>query len=159
MAEVLGVSQGTVSRWESSTHEPDPSLRAKIVHVVTARSDSQSDAALKQLVVESRSAVHLVCDATHRLLAASATRAASWRGGVEGRLGVSLWPYATPGIVAAEESLRDRGWFERAFQTVCFETGPNWSLEIPVAPSVVRWDSVPLADGRVGRLTTTVRPA
>jgi hypothetical protein len=59
--------------------------------------------------------------------------------------------------VAAEAGLRDRGWFERPFQTLCFETGPNGSPEVPVRPSVVRWETVPLADGRVGRLTTTVR--
>ncbi|HEX8568920.1 MAG TPA: helix-turn-helix transcriptional regulator [Caulobacteraceae bacterium] len=159
LAELLGISQGTVSRWESGAHQPDPSLRAKIARVVAARTESHGDAALKRLVSESRSDVHLVCDATHRLLAASATRAASWRGGVADRLGVSLWPYATPEIVAAEEGLRDRGWFEGVFQTLCFETGPNGSPEVPVPPSVVRWETVPLADGRVGRLTTTVRPA
>jgi transcriptional regulator with XRE-family HTH domain len=159
MAELLGVSQGTVSRWENGTHEPDASLRAKIARFVAARTTSQGDAALKRLVVASRADVHLVCDVTHRLLAASATRAASWRGGVKGRLGASLWPYATPEIVAAEEGLRDRGWFERPFQTLCFETGPNGNLDVPVPRSVVRWETIPLADGRVGRLTTTVRHA
>ena len=127
--------------------------------MITARTDSHGDAALKRLVVRSRAKVHLVCDATHQLLAASATRAASWRGSVADRLGVSLWPYATPEIVAAEASLRDRGWFEGAFQTLCFATGPNRSSEVPVPPSVVRWETFPLADGGVGRLTTTVRRA
>src|SRR5688500_6188059 len=99
LAELLGVSQGTVSRWESGTHQPEPALRARIARVIAARTDSHGDAALKRLVAASRADVHHVCDATHRLLAASATRAASWRGGARDRLGLSLWPYATPEIV------------------------------------------------------------
>ena len=156
LAERLGVSQGTVSRWESGAHEPEPGHREQIAALVAAHATTSGDAALKRLVATSSLPVHLVCDATHRLLAASPARAAAWRGGAEVYLGVSLWPFASPEIVAAEHSLAGRGWFERPFQALCFETRGNGSAEVPVGPSVVRWESLPLADGRVGRLTTTV---
>ena len=30
------------------------------------------------------------------------------------------------------------------------------SDEIPVAPGIMQWETIPLSDGRVGRLTTTI---
>ena len=156
LAELLGVSQGTVSRWESGAHEPDPAHRERIAGVIAARTGSDGDAALRRLVATSPLAIHLVCDATHRLLAASAARAASWTGGADAYLGVSLWRFATAEIITAEEGLAARGWFERPFQTLCFVTGGNDSTEVPVQPGLLRWETIPLADGRVGRLTTTV---
>jgi transcriptional regulator with XRE-family HTH domain len=156
LAELLAVSQGTVSRWESGAHEPEPIHRERIARLIAARTGPDADAALKRLVSTSRLAVHLVCDATHRLLAASPARASAWTGGAEAWLGASLWPFASPEIVAAEQGLAAGGWFERPFQALTFETGGNGSAEVPVRPARLRWETLPLADGRVGRLTTTL---
>lgn len=156
LAELLAVSQGSVSRWESGTNEPDQFHRDRIGSVIAARADHRGDAALRRLVVTSSLPVHLVCDATHTLLAASPSRTASWLGGGEIYLGTTLWPFASAEIVAAEEGLAAAGWFERPFQALSFETGDNESAEVPVRRSLMRWETIPLADGRIGRLTTTI---
>lgn len=156
LAEMLAVSQGSVSRWESGTHEPDDEHREQISDLIAAHASNDGDAALRRLVETSSLSVHLVCDATHRLLAASRARAASWSCGPHEYLGISLWSFASPEIIVAESGLADAGWFSRPFQTLSFETGANESAEIPVVPSLMRWETIPLSDGRTGRLTTTV---
>ncbi len=158
VAEMLAVSQGSVSRWEAGTHEPDAANRDRIAGMIAASAGAASDAALKRLITTSSLPVHLVCDATHRLLAASDARAASWRVDLTGLLGTSLWRFASDEIVSAEAGLAASGWFERPCQSVRFETGHNGSAEIPVTPGVIQWETIPLSDGRVGRLTTTWTP-
>lgn len=156
VAELLTVSQGSVSRWESGTHEPEAHHRDRIITMIGAIAGSDADAALKRLVTASSLAVHLVCDATHRLLAASPARERSWNVDASSYVGTSLWRFASPEIITAEDSLAANGWFDRPFQTLCFQTGSNDSMEIPVQPSLMRWETVPLSDGRIGRLTTTI---
>lgn len=156
IAERLSVSQGSVSRWESGSHEPDAIHRRRIAEIVAASATSAGDAALKRLVSTSSLPVHLVCDSTHRLLAASPTRAASWNVEVAAYLGASLWRFASDAIMAAEEGLAGTGWFERPCQRLRFETGGNASDEIPVVPGIMQWETISLSDGRVGRLTTTI---
>lgn len=155
-AELLGVSQASVSRWESGTHEPDTIHHEKIVALIAARTEGDTDAALKRLIETSTQPVHLVCDATHRLLAASPVRAASWNADARSWIGTSLWRFATPEIVLAETGLDAAGWFDRPFQMLDVQTGGNGSDEIPVRPGTMRWETIPLGDGRTGRLTTTL---
>jgi transcriptional regulator with XRE-family HTH domain len=156
VAERLSVSQGSVSRWESGTQEPDPIHSRRIADIVAASATGAGDAAIKRLVSTSSLPVHLVCDATHRLLAVSPARAASWNVDVALYLGSSLWPFATEEIVAAEQGLAASGWFERPCQSLRFETRGNVSDKIPVAAGIVQWETIPLSDGRIGRLTTTI---
>lgn len=157
LAELLGVSQGTLSRWENGTHVPDPAHQRRIEGFIAAHADHHSDAAIKRLVTHSTLQIHLVCDATHRLLAASCARSHVWRVGVSDYLGLSLWKFASPEIMAAEATLLDRGWYEGPSQRFAFETGHNHSPDMPVFPSVMEWETIPLADGRMGRLATTIR--
>lgn len=156
IAELLAVSQGSVSRWESGSHEPEAHHRDRIIELIGGFADSDADAALKRLIRTSTLAVHLVCDATHRLLVASPARERSWNGEASAYVGTSLWRFASPEIIAAEDSLADIGWFDRPYQTLTFQTGSNDSMEIPVRPSLMQWETIPLSDGRIGRLTTTI---
>jgi transcriptional regulator with XRE-family HTH domain len=156
IAEMLDVTQATVSRWESGAHEPEPDHRDRILSMIAARAGNDADAALKRLIETSILPVHLVCDATHRLLAASPLRTAMWGQKADAFLGQSLWRFASPEIVEAEESLATRGWYERPFQRLRFSTGHNGSDLVPVLPSVMQWESIPLADGLIGRITTTL---
>jgi transcriptional regulator with XRE-family HTH domain len=156
IAERLGVSQGCVSRWESGTHRPDSAQRGRIVQLICASAGDDRDAALRRLVESSQRPVHLICDSTHRLLAASRSRAASWRIDVSELVGRSLWPFASPEIEAAEAGLAGSGWFERPYQSLELRTGGNGRSDVPVPPGRMLWESLPLSDGRVGRLTTTI---
>jgi transcriptional regulator with XRE-family HTH domain len=156
VAELLGVSQGCVSRWESGAHSPDPAQRERIVRMICASAGNDRDSALRRLVEGSRKPVHLICDSTHRLLAASPSRAASWRTDLSELIGRSLWPFATAEIEAAEAGLSETGWFERPYRSLELRTGGNGRFDVPVPPGRMLWETVPLADGRVGRLTTTI---
>lgn len=155
VAELLGVSQGSVSRWESGEHEPEALHRDRVFELIAAGATNDADAALRRLVSSSTTEVHLVCDATHRLLAASPSRLANWAADANDYMERSLWPFASPEIMAAEAGLRDRGWFERPCQVLRFDTGPNGSELFAVRPSLMQWETIPLAEGRIGRLTTT----
>jgi len=156
VAEMLGVSQGCVSRWESGVHGPDAAQRERIVQLIRASVGNDQDAGLRRLVESSRRPVHLICDATHQLLAASPSRAASWRTDLSELIGKSLWPFASAEIAAAEAGLSESGWFERPYQSLELRTGSNGRSDVPVPPSRMLWETLPLADGRVGRLTTTI---
>jgi transcriptional regulator with XRE-family HTH domain len=156
VAERLGVSQGCVSRWESGVHRPDPAQRDRIVRLIAASAGTDRDSALKRLVEGSERPVHLICDSTHRLLAASRSRAASWRTDLSELIGRSLWPFASPEIETAEAGLFESGWFERPYRSLELRTEGNGRSDVPVPPSRILWETLPLADGRVGRLTTTI---
>lgn len=156
VAERLAVTQASVSRWESGAHLPEAAMRDRILAMIAAHAGNDGDAALRRLIESSTAPVHLVCDATHRLLAASPARTEGWGSSADSFLGRSLWRFASPEIVAAEESLAYRGWYDRPFQRLEFHTGHNGSAVIAVLPSRMRWETVPLADGRIGRITTTI---
>ena len=155
-AELLQVSQGTVSRWESGEAHPDVEHRRGIEMLIRANASTSSDAALKRLVITSSLPVHLICDATHELLAASPARARSWQVDADHYLGVSLWRFASEEIVAADLQLDALGWFERPFQRISFRTGDNGSEEVPVQPRLMEWETLALSDGRLWRLATTL---
>lgn len=157
IAETLGVSQGVVSRWESGQHVPSPETCRRIQHLVAVAPDCSSDHALRKLVEAARVPVHLICDATHRLLAASPSREREWGASAEAFAGCSLWRFATDQIVSAEDQLADSGWFDRAQPPrILVPTTGNGSNEIRILPSILEWEQIGLADGRVGRLATTI---
>lgn len=158
LADLLGVAQGSVSRWESGTHAPDVAMQVRIETLIAARADGHGDAALKRLIATSSLRIHLVCDATHQLLAVSPARAKAWRTDAGSHIGTSLWRYASPEIIAAEEGLAKRGWFEQPFQCLRFRTGPNASTTIVISAGLMEWENISLADGRIGRLTTALPP-
>lgn len=157
VAEMLGVSQGLVSRWEAGRHVPSPGTCHQIRRLIAVAPDSSSDRALRRLVEAANVPVHLICDATHRLLAASSSREREWGASAGAFVGSSLWRFATDDIVMAEDRLADHGWFNRADPArISIPTGGNGSNEMRILPSTLEWEQIGLADGRVGRLVTTV---
>ena len=154
-AELFGVAQSTVSRWESGNLTPEPAERAAIERLLTARLDSAADHALARLVGESPRAVHLICDLTHRLMALSRARAA----GLEGDwIGQSLWRFATPAIAAHEMRLAERGWFDAPQAMPCeFDPGDNGAAAVPVRQGLCRWTRFTLSDGKAVRLVETLQ--
>ncbi len=151
LAELLRVAQTTISRWEAGTQVPDASQRARLRELIAARLDAAADAELGRLVRSSPDPVHLVCDATHALLAASRARERGFVAPLAELLGQSLWRHAGPGIVAAEYSLRDLGWYEPAPSALVLRTGGNTSREVPIADGMCRWTRMQLSDGSFAR--------
>lgn len=70
-AELLGVSQATLSRWENGQSTPAPDESERLRMLMAARLDSAADRVFARLVGQSAVPVHLICDLTHRLLAES----------------------------------------------------------------------------------------
>src|SRR5580704_6089123 len=106
-AELFGVTQATLSRWERGHHRlPDAAART-LSRLLAAPLDSAADAGLRRLVESSALRVHLICDLSHRLLAASPTRFAEWTAGA---VELSFWTDANdssivpidPGILVWE---------------------------------------------------------
>lgn len=156
LAEVLGVAQATVSRWERGAL-PVPATHWRTAQRLLAAAPSSSqDAALKRLVESSTQKVHLICDRTHRLLAASPGRCEEWRADVSSYLGKSLFVYASPEIRTAEATLDGLGWHEGRLSSLAVETGPNADPMFRILPGKMLWERVTLADGSAGRLVTTI---
>jgi transcriptional regulator with XRE-family HTH domain len=159
-AELFGVAQSTISRWESGRQAMEREEQAKVEAVVGARLDAAADRVLATLIGESPRAVHLICDLTHRLLACSAPRAKQFRVPESDLIGRSLWRFATRELVAMEGTLADRGWYERlAPPPVEFDTGHNRSQIVPIRQSRCRWTRLLLSDGTPARLVETLTPS
>ena len=155
LAAVMRVAQTTVSRWESGTiRMAEAQFEAALGALGASAPDA--DRAIRRLVEGSALQVHLVCDRTHRLLAVSPVRAREWRVPGAYLLGRSLLVYASPEILAAEDGLRDRGWYETPSGTAQIETGPNDRADVPIRPGTVLWERLWLADGSPVRVVTTL---
>src|SRR5262245_8244101 len=135
-AELFGVTQATLSRWESGRHRLSAEARRRLAHLLRAPLDSAADAGLRRLVEGSALPTHLVCDLTHRLLAASPARLAEWTADISELRGRSLWRFATDEIRAAESRLGELGWYDDSVAEVSFWTGPNDSPIVSILPGL-----------------------
>ncbi len=156
LAELLSVTQATVCRWERGTHRPSEAQMPAVMAFIAAPSAPVRDAALKRLVESSVRRVHLICDATHQLLAASAAREADWGVPASTLLGRTLWPFASPEIRAAESRLEALGWFEASAPAITFHTDAIPNPVVPIVPGLVLWERVRLEDGEEARLVSTL---
>jgi DNA-binding XRE family transcriptional regulator len=155
-AELMGVSQTTISRWESG--QVAPSLEEQLGQrtLMAAKLDSAADFALGRLVRTAHTPMHLVCDFSHRLLALSRPRELHCRVPGSALMGSALWRYATPQIVEQEARLDDRGWYEPGPDAIEFDTEASNDPVMPIERSRMRWVRLQLSDGSFVRLTETV---
>ena len=155
-AELFSVTQATLSRWERGHHRlPDAAART-LSRLLAAPLDSAADAGLRRLVESSTLPVHLICDLSHRLLAASPARFAEWAAGPAELRGVSLWGFATDEIRAAEGRLGELGWYDDGASQVRFWTGANDSPIVAIEPGILVWERLQLSDGTLARLVTSI---
>ena len=156
-AELFGVTQATLSRWERGHQRISEEAERKLSRLLGAPLDSAADAGLRRLVESSVLPVHLICDLSHRLLAASPPRVAEWSADVAELRGVSLWGFATDEIRAAESRLGELGWYDDSAAHLRFWTGRNDSPMVPIDAGILVWERLQLSDGTLARLVTTVR--
>ncbi|ODR90013.1 helix-turn-helix domain-containing protein [Sinorhizobium alkalisoli] len=152
LAELLAVTQATISRWEAGLLTPSERQQA-VLERLFAEPGPSADAALKRLVDTSTHRLHLICDHSHRLLAASPLRRSEWR---REMWGTPMFPYASEEIRSAESTLESLGWYEGGAASLVVETGPNGRDDVPIAAGRVLWERIPLADGAMARLVTTL---
>lgn len=155
VAELLGVSQATVSRWERGEQAPTLPEREALRTLMAARLDGAADQALARLVRCSAREAHLICDLTHRLFAVSPSRERRWKVSAHALIGSSMWRYHTEAIARAEAALPALGWYGEAPPEVEVLTGANDSAEVPIRRGRCRWTRLRLSDGSYARLVET----
>jgi transcriptional regulator with XRE-family HTH domain len=155
-AELFGVTQATLSRWERGHHRPPDRATRTLTKLLAAPLDSAGDAGLRRLVESSALPVHVICDLTHRLLAASPARFAEWTADAADLRGTSLWRFASDEIRQAERRLGDIGWYDEGAAELRFWTGATRHPLVPIAPGILVWERLTLCDGTLARLVTTV---
>lgn len=156
VAEKLGVSQGTVSRWENGVQTPNSDERSKLLSLLSARLSSAADRQLARLVRTSALPVHLICDLTHGLLACSPGRARQFRVDLPDLIGVSLWPAATPDIERAEAQLSGLGWYDGVGLVHEGHTRARAGPLVTIREGRFRWTRFRLSDGTFARLVETL---
>jgi transcriptional regulator with XRE-family HTH domain len=156
LAELMDVNQATVSRWERGDLGLSPNQSRRLARLLAERPDPGQDAILKRLILTSSAKVHLICDRSHRLLAASPARHAEWRLAPEDYLGMSLIVFASDEILQAEAALADYGWEGGEIASLDFETGANRDPDFRILPGRILWERLTLSDGTAGRLVTTI---
>ena len=155
-AELFGVTQATLSRWErGQLRIPEPTTR-ELARRLGAPLDSSADAGLRRLVESSTLPVLLVCDLTHRLLAASPAHYAAWRASPAELRGESLWRFASDEIRTAESRLGELGWYDEGIPQLRFWTGANGDPLVPIEPGILLWERLQLSDGTLARLVTSL---
>lgn len=155
LADLLGVDQASVSRWETGSQTPSADIQQNALNALA--SSRTDDAALRRLVERSSDCVHLVDEATHVCLAYSNKRAKDWRNSQQALLGVSLWQFATEEIQQAEAELAETDWWSSQMPSPrCFITSEKIFDEIVISAGRIRWERLYLADGTPVRLVTGV---
>ncbi len=152
LADEMGVSQATISRWESGTLLPDAREAPRLMRLFTARPTSVADRALLHLVTASTQPMHLICDLTHRLLAVSPGRASEWRVAASELMGTPVWRFASKGIVRGEAALGDQGWYEPIAPEVLIETERVEYRELTIWAGFLHYARMPLSNGSFARL-------
>jgi len=154
LADILGVTQATVSRWEKGVQQPAP-LQYRLLHdMMTRNRNIRLDHAIKRLVTQSRQRVHLIEDRSHRLLCSSLPRQREWQRDDNELLGQSLWRFATREIAAAEKNLHQMGWHDDQADHVLFANSARDGEPMRIIDQYILWERFYLADGRAVRLTT-----
>lgn len=148
VAELAGVAQTTVSRWESGAVRADVEV-VRLIDRLAGHPASAADRALRRLVEMAGPPVHLIDDLSHRLLAASPAREREWGVAASELLGISLWRYATDDIRAAEE-----GW-PACDSSLGVTTAAGTHPDLRIVAGTMIWERLALADGRVARLCTS----
>ena len=155
-AELFGVTQATLSRWERGHHRLPDRAAHRLTRLLAAPLDSSADAGVRRLVESSALPVHLICDLTHRLLAASPARFAEWTADAAALRGTSLWRFATDEIQQAEGRLGEMGWYDEGMTELRFWTSDNHDPMVRIVPGILAWERLTLSDGTLARLVTTV---
>lgn len=156
LAELAGVDQATISRWESKKSLLPEDMKARLHAIFYSFATPPQDDAIKRLVTTSSLKVHLICDQTHCLLSASVPRLVEWKISLPDVLGKSMLPYASQEILDAEQALTESNWTDQLGAKTVISTGPNNHPIIRIPQSKAIWERILLSNGMIGRLVTTL---
>lgn len=159
LADLFGVRQSTMSKWEQGTLYISEERQAQIMDLISVYPSWIADSWLRRLVETSSQRVHVICDVSHRLLAASPSRVAEW--GVTSRelIGQKLLQDAPDDIVAAEKHLLQGGAGENYLRPMIISTAGQRSGRYKVEPGRLLWEKLQIEDGSWVRLVTDLDPS
>jgi transcriptional regulator with XRE-family HTH domain len=158
LAELIRVSQGTISKWESGAAVPSEGQHHQIIELLAAKSSTVADTWLARLVETSRERIHAICDITHRLLVASPARYQEWGQERSEMFHRSLLDDAPDDIIEAERRLIEREHSLPFDDPVLIETAGQVRGHYRIIPGFVLWERLQLVDGTWVRLVTSVDP-
>ncbi|MCW0983802.1 helix-turn-helix domain-containing protein [Agrobacterium sp. BT-220-3] len=156
LAELAGVDQATISRWERRKSLLPEDTKTRLHTIFYRFVTLPEDDAIKRLVTTSSLKVHLICDQTHCLLSASGRRLDEWKTSLPDVIGKSMLPYASQEILDAELALKKSGWTDQLGARTIISTGPNNHPIIHIPQSRAIWERILLSNGMIGRLVTTL---
>jgi transcriptional regulator with XRE-family HTH domain len=154
-AELLNVTQATISRWERGELVPSPTRAHDLLCRLRIPEGADLDSGLKRLVRSAHRPCHLICDLTHRLLAASFARLSEWGRSESELSSTSLWSFATDEIRQAELRLRDVGWYDGATPAVLTYTGEQNVQGLRFKAGYLLWEQIRLSDGSRARIVSS----
>jgi transcriptional regulator with XRE-family HTH domain len=154
-AELFQVTQTTVSRWERGELVPSPKRAGDILRRLRASAGPDPDGGLRRLVRNAHRPCHLICDSTHRFLAASLSRLSEWGRAESELIDVSLWDFATDEIRAAESRLQEIGWYDSISPAVLTYTGEQCTRGLHFKAGFLLWEQIRLGDGSRARIVTS----
>jgi len=156
LAELIRVSQGTISKWESGAAVPSDEQHYQITELLAAKPSTVADTWLARLVETSRERIHAICDLTHRLLVASPARYQEW-GQAHSEMFYRPLLYDAPDdIVEAERRLIQREHSLPFDEPVLIKTAGQDSGRYRIIAGFVLWERLQLTDGTWVRLVTSV---
>jgi transcriptional regulator with XRE-family HTH domain len=156
LAQLVRVSQSTISKWESGAAVPSADQHGQVIELLAAQPSAVANTWLARLVETSRDRVHAICDLTHKLLVASPTRYQEWCREPSEMFHRPLLDDVVGGIVEAERRLiqceHSMPFDEPVVITTAGQTGGRYR----VIPGLVLWERLQLTDGAWVRLVTSV---
>jgi transcriptional regulator with XRE-family HTH domain len=161
LAEIINVSQGTISKWENGTTTPNAGQYFQIIELLGANPSAVQDTWLARLIETSHERIHAVCDITHRLLVASPARYQEWCSDRSEMFHRPLLQDAPDDIVDAEHRLVQRSRSTRLDEPLIVRTrgqavGPDRRYRVEAG--LLLWERLQLADGTWVRLVTSIAP-
>jgi len=160
LAEIIQVSQSTISKWENGTATPNADQYFQIVELLGAHPRTVADTWLTRLIETSHERIHAICDVTHRLLVASPARYEEWRSDRSEMLDRPLLRDAPDDIVDAERRLMQRHRGSPFDEPLLVRTaGQAWQRRrYRVEAGLLLWERLQLTDGTWVRLVTSISP-
>lgn len=156
LAELLLVSQATISKWEKGDQVPSTERQVQFLNLLAAKPQWLNDTWLKRLVEGSSHRVHVICDLTHRLLVASPSRFEEWGCSPNDMFGEPLLHDAPSDIIDAEAMLGNMDMRRNFLRPMVVETTGLTSGRYRVDAGHLLWEKIQIQDGSWVRLVTSL---
>jgi transcriptional regulator with XRE-family HTH domain len=156
LAQLVRVSQSTISKWESGAAVPSEDQRDQVMQLLAVQPSTVADTWLARLVETSRDRVHAICDLTHQLLVASPARYQEWCREPSEMFHRPLLDDAPDDIIEAERRLIQREHRMPFDEPLLITTAGQAGGRYRVIPGQVLWERLQLTDGTWVRLVTSV---